>query len=68
MIQKLPQIKNAGDERLWSARLEGSSAYAIRQSLGSLRLQELTGILTSQFSQLTGALVLAAGAVLGTAR
>ena len=62
MIQKLPQIKNAGDERLWSARLEGSSAYAIRQSLGSLRLQELTGILTSQFSQLTGALVLAAGA------
>lgn len=62
MIQKLPQIKNAGDERLWSARLEGASALAIRQSLGSLRLQELTGILTSEFSQLTGALVLAAGA------
>lgn len=62
MIQKLPQIKNSGNERLWSTRLEGASALAIRQSLGSLRMQELTGILTSQFSQLTGALVLAAGA------
>ena len=62
MLQKLPEIKNAGDERLWSARLEGASALAIRQSFGSLRLQELTAILTSQFSQLTGALVLAAGA------
>lgn len=62
MLQKLPLIKNAGDERVWSARLEGASAWSIQQSLGSLRLQELTGILTSQFSQLTGALVLAAGA------
>lgn len=62
MLQKLPQIKNAGDERIWSARLEGASAWSIQQSLGSLRVQELTGILTSQFSQLTGAFVLAAGA------
>ena len=62
MIQRLPEIKSAGDERLWSARIEGASALAIRQSLGSLRLQELTTILTSEFSQLTGALVLAAGA------
>lgn len=62
MLQKLPEIKNAGDERVWSTRLEGASALAIRQSLGGLRLQELTSILTSQFSQLTGALVLAAGA------
>ena len=62
MLQKLPTIKNAGDERLWSARIEGASALAIRQSLGNLRLQDLTSILTSEFSQLTGALVLAAGA------
>ncbi len=62
MLQKLPAIKNAGDERLWSARIEGASALAVRQSLGALRLQDLTSILTSEFSQLTGALVLAAGA------
>jgi ATP-binding cassette subfamily C protein LapB len=62
MLQKLPTIKNAGDERLWSSRIEGASALAIRQSLGNLRLQDLTSILTSEFSQLTGALVLAAGA------
>jgi ATP-binding cassette subfamily C protein/ATP-binding cassette subfamily C protein LapB len=62
MLQKLPAIKNAGDERLWSSRIEGASALAIRQSLGNLRLQDLTSILTSEFSQLTGALVLAAGA------
>jgi ATP-binding cassette subfamily C protein/ATP-binding cassette subfamily C protein LapB len=62
LLQKLPTIKNAGDERLWSARIEGASALAIRQSLASLRLQDLTSILTSEFSQLTGALVLAVGA------
>jgi ATP-binding cassette subfamily C protein LapB len=62
MLQKLPTIKNAGDERLWSSRIEGASALSIRQSLGNLRLQDLTSILTSEFSQLTGALVLAAGA------
>jgi ATP-binding cassette subfamily C protein LapB len=62
MLQKLPAVKNAGDERLWSSRIEGASALAIRQSLGTLRLQDLTSILTSEFSQLTGALVLAAGA------
>ena len=62
MLQKLPAIKNAGDERLWSARIEGASALAIRQSLASLRLQDVTSILSSQFSQLSGALVLAAGA------
>jgi len=64
MLQQLPQIKNSGDERLWSARLEGASAFSIQQSLGALRLQELTTLLTSEFSQLTGALVLAAGAAL----
>ena len=62
LLLKLPTIKNAGDERLWSARIEGASALAIRQSLASLRLQDLTSILTSEFSQLTGALVLAVGA------
>jgi ATP-binding cassette subfamily C protein LapB len=64
LLQKLPEIKNSGAERLWSARLEGASAAAIRQTLGGLRVQELTNILTSEFSQLTGALVLAAGAAL----
>lgn len=55
-------IKRSGMERIWNARLERASSEAVIQGLGPLRLQQLLSILTGEFSQLTGALVLAAGA------
>lgn len=63
-IENLQEIRDLGQEREWSARLEGASAIAVQQSLGSIRVQELSTVLTSEFSQLTGALILALGAFL----
>ena len=64
LLQHLPRIKHQGEERIWQARFEGASAQSTKQSLATYRLQELVTILTGEFSQLTGVLVLAAGAAL----
>lgn len=67
-VQRYPEIKSRGEERLWQARLQAASAAEAERGLGATRLQELLTILTSESSQLTGALVLAAGAGLALAQ
>ena len=62
LLQNFADIKRAGGERRWYGRLEEASSESAIQGLGPLRLQQLLGILTGEFSQLTGALVLATGA------
>ncbi|MFY8148532.1 MAG: ATP-binding cassette domain-containing protein [Prochlorococcaceae cyanobacterium] len=68
LVQHLSEIKCRGNERLWQARLEGASIAEADRGLASSRLQELITILTSESSQITGALVLAAGAALALSR
>lgn len=67
LVQNLDQIKSSGSERLWQQRLEQASADQASQSITGIRLQQLISILTGEFSQLTGALVLAAGTALALA-
>lgn len=67
LLQSLPQIKASGSERLWQARLEAASADQAEQGIADARLQQLLQILTGEFSQLTGALVLAVGTALALA-
>jgi ATP-binding cassette subfamily C protein/ATP-binding cassette subfamily C protein LapB len=67
LVQNLDQVKAAGSERLWQHRLEAASADQAMQGIAGARLQQLVGILTGEFSQLTGALVLAAGTALALA-
>jgi ATP-binding cassette subfamily C protein LapB len=62
LLQNFAEIKRAGGERRWYSRLEEASSESAIQGLGPLRLQQLLAILTGEFSQLTGALVLATGA------
>lgn len=62
LLQNFADIKRAGGERRWYSRLEEASSESVIQGLGPIRLQQLLGILTGEFSQLTGALVLATGA------
>lgn len=61
------RIKRTGMERIWHAKIERASSEAVIQGLAPLRLQQLLSILTGEFSQLTGALVLATGAGLAIA-
>ena len=67
LLQNLEQIKAGGSERLWQQRLELASVDQAQQSIAGVRLQQLITILTGEFSQLTGALVLAAGTGLALA-
>ncbi|MEY4358760.1 MAG: alpha-hemolysin translocation ATP-binding protein HlyB [Cyanobacteriota bacterium] len=67
LVQNLEQVKASGSERLWQKRLEVASADQASQGIAAVRLQQWIGILTSEFSQLTGALVLAAGTALALA-
>ena len=67
LLQNFEQVKRSGGERLWQARIEEASSESVMQSLGPLRLQQLLAILTGEFSQLTGALVLATGAAIAIA-
>ncbi len=67
-VRHYPQIKARGEERLWQARLQAASTTEAERGLGAARLEELLTILTSESSQLTGALVLAAGAGLALAQ
>jgi ABC-type bacteriocin/lantibiotic exporter with double-glycine peptidase domain len=67
LLQNLEPIKAAGSERLWQRRLELASADQAQQSIAGVRLQQLITILTGEFSQLTGALVLAVGTGLALA-
>ncbi|NDC14234.1 MAG: ATP-binding cassette domain-containing protein [Synechococcaceae bacterium WB9_2_170] len=67
LVQNFDQVKAAGAERLWQQRLEAASADQAMQGIAGVRLQQLIGILTGEFSQLTGALVLAAGTALALA-
>lgn len=67
LVQNIEQIKTSGSERLWQQRLEMASADQANQSIAGVRLQQLIGILTGEFSQLTGALVLATGTALALA-
>ena len=62
LLQNFAQIKRSGTERRWYARIEQASSDSVIQGLAPLRLQQLLAILTGEFSQLTGALVLATGA------
>ena len=61
------RIKRTGMERIWYSRIEQASSEAAIQGLAPLRLQQLLSILTGEFAQLTGALVLATGAGLAIA-
>lgn len=67
LVQNLDQIKRNGSERLWQRRLEIASADQASQGIASVRLQQFIAILTGEFSQLTGALVLAVGTGLALA-
>lgn len=67
LVQNLDQVKRSGSERLWQQRLELASADQASQSIGGVRFQQLIGVLTGEFSQLTGALVLAFGTALALA-
>ena len=67
LVQNLDLVKASGSERLWQQRLEAASADQAMQGIAGVRLQQLIGILTGEFSQLTGALVLAAGTALALA-
>lgn len=67
LVQNLDQIKASGSERLWQRRLETASLEQAGQGIGPVRLQQLIAILTGEFSQLTGALVLAVGTGLALA-
>jgi ATP-binding cassette subfamily C protein/ATP-binding cassette subfamily C protein LapB len=67
LVQHLEQVKASGSERLWQKRLELASAEQASQGIPAVRLQQWIGILTAEFSQLTGALVLAAGTALALA-
>jgi len=61
LVQNLDQVKRSGRERLWQERLAVASAEQASQGIAAVRLQQLIAILTGEFSQLTGALVLAVG-------
>jgi ABC-type bacteriocin/lantibiotic exporter with double-glycine peptidase domain len=67
LIENLDQVKASGSERIWQERLEAASADQASQGIGSGRIEQWIGILTAEFSQLTGALVLAVGAGLALA-
>ncbi|MEN9766682.1 MAG: hypothetical protein RLZZ32_642 [Cyanobacteriota bacterium] len=62
VLQNFSEIKRGGGERRWYDRIQQASSESVVQSLAPLRLQQLLAILTGEFSQLTGALVLATGA------
>jgi len=66
-LMHLETIKVSGSERLWQKRLELASADQASQAISDSRQQQLVSILTGEFSQLTGALVLAVGAALAIA-
>ena len=61
LVQNLDQVKRSGSERIWQQRLESASADQASQGIAAARLQQFIAILTGEFSQLTGALVLAVG-------
>ena len=67
LVENLDQVKASGSERLWQERLEMASAAQARQGLDVSRMEQWIGILSGEFSQLTGALVLAVGAGLALA-
>ncbi len=67
LLDHYERIKRTGMERIWHARIERASSESAIQGLGPMRLQQLLAILTGEFSQLTGALVLATGAGLAIA-
>ena len=67
LLDHFERVKRTGAERLWNARIEQASSEAAMQGLAPLRLQQLLNILTGEFAQLTGALVLATGAGLAIA-
>jgi ATP-binding cassette subfamily C protein LapB len=62
VLQNFTQIKRSGGERRIYDRLQQASSDSVVQGLAPMRLQQLLAILTSEFSQLTGALILATGA------
>jgi len=62
LLDHYERIKRTGMERIWHARIERASSETAIQGLAPMRLQQLLAILTGEFSQLTGALVLATGA------
>lgn len=67
LIENLDQIKISGSERIWQERLVLASADQSNQSVEGVRLQQIINIFTGEFSQLTGALVLAVGTGLALA-
>lgn len=64
LVRNRAEIKCRGGERIWQARLQAASAAEAERGLAGARLQQLLQVLTGESSQLTGALVLAAGAAL----
>ena len=67
LLDHFERVKRTGAERIWHARIDQASSEAAMQGLAPLRLQQLLNILTGEFAQLTGALVLATGAGLAIA-
>lgn len=67
LIENLEQVKASGSERTWQERLESASADQATLAIGTSRIEQWIGILTGEFSQLTGALVLAIGVGLALA-
>ena len=67
LLDHYERIKRNGMERIWYSRIQIASSEAALQNLGPIRLQQMLAILTGEFSQLTGALVLATGAGLAIA-
>lgn len=67
LLDHYERIKRNGMERIWYSRIKIASSEAVIQNLGPIRLQQMLAILTGEFSQLTGALVLATGAGLAIA-